>query len=94
MSVSWKAHVRWLSAEAGGRAHPPTGAQYVTVARFDDPAGDWSTDAWSVVVRFGDSREEADVSFLVDDAPAHLLRPGASFELYEGRKKVADVRVL
>jgi hypothetical protein len=85
--------VRWLSSGEGGRAQPPTGEQYVTVARFDDPAGDWSTDAWSVVLKFAGSSEEADVHFLAAEAPHHLLRPGVVFELYEGRMKVAEVNI-
>jgi hypothetical protein len=94
MSEVSRARVRWLSSSEGGRAQPPTGEQYITVARFDDPAGDWSTDAWSVVLRFVGSSEEAEVHFLAPEAPPHLLRPGVVFELYEGRKKVAEVSVV
>jgi hypothetical protein len=90
----FRARIRWLSPEEGGRREPPSGDQYITVARFADPAGDWSSDAWSVVLRFDDSAEEACVSFLVNDAPAHLLQSGTMFELYEGSRKVADVRVV
>jgi hypothetical protein len=94
VSASHPARVHWLSPADGGRAQPPTGAQYVTVARFDDPAGDWSTDAWSVVLSFRGSSEEALVSFLAPEAPSGLLRPGVVFELFEGHRKVADVTVL
>ena len=94
MSSGHRAHVHWLSSAEGGRAQPPTGERYITVARFDDPAGDWSTDAWSVVLRFVGSRDEAEVEFLVAAAPSHLLRSGVMFELYEGHKKVADVNLL
>ena len=94
MSASHRARIRWLSPDEGGRAQPPTGGQYITVARFEHPAGDWSTDAWSVVVSFEGSREEVHVSFLAPEAPSHLLGSGAVFELYEGRKKVAEVTVL
>jgi len=94
MSAAHGARIRWLSADEGGRAQPPTGEQYITVAQFKEPAGDWSTDAWSVVVRFHGSREAADVSFLAPEAPPDLLKPGVVFELYEGRRKVADVSLL
>ena len=93
MSGTHKVRVRWLSAGEGGRAQRPTGSEYITVARFNDPAGDWSTDAWSVVLKFADSPEDADVHFLAPEAPAHLLQTGVVFELYEGRKKVAEVSV-
>jgi hypothetical protein len=88
-----RARVRWLAPHAGGRAQPPSGPEYVAVARFDDPAGDWSSAAWSVVLRFLGSVEDAEVRFLVSEAPAELLRPGVSFEIYEGPRKVADVSV-
>lgn len=94
MSASHRARIRWLSPDEGGRAQPPTGEQYVTVARFEDSAGDWSTDAWSVVLSFKGSPEEAHVSFLAPEAPPHLLKSGVVFELYEGRKKVAEVSVV
>lgn len=94
MRSEHRARVHWLSSDEGGRAQPPTGEQYITVAHFADPAGDWSPDAWSVVLRFMGSTEEAEVHFLAPEAPPHLLGPGVVFDLYEGRKKVAEVRVL
>jgi len=89
-----RARVRWLTKAEGGRDEPPTGEQYVTVARFQDPAGDWSSDGWSVVLRFSGDRQHAEVGFLVPEAPEHLLRERIEFELYEGAKKVAEVTVL
>jgi hypothetical protein len=83
-----------LSPDEGGRTQPPTGEKYVTVARFEDPSGDWSTDAWSVVLYFEGSPEEARASFLVAGAPSHLLQPGVVFGLYEGHRKVAEVTVI
>ena len=94
MSGSSRARVRWLSSSEGGRAEPPAGQQYITVARFSDPAGDWSTDAWSIVLTFLGSSEEAEVHFLAPEAPAHLLRQGQVFELFEGFRKVAEVRIV
>jgi hypothetical protein len=88
------ARIRWLTAEEGGRRRLPTGEIYSAVARFDDPAGDWTTDAWSVVLRFEGSTEQAEVSFLVPTAPRHLIVPGARFEIFEGTTKVAEVEVL
>lgn len=89
-----RAAVRWLTREEGGRDRPPQGPEYVTVARFEDPAGDWSLDAWSVVVRFDGDPEHAAVGFLVDEAPQHLLKSGTEFDLYEGARRVAVVRIL
>jgi len=91
---STRAKIFWIPHSEGGRERTPTGLQYTTVERFKDPAADWSADAWSVVVRFLENRENVEVRFLAEDAPHRLLQPGTAFELYEGYKKVADVRVL
>ena len=88
-----KAVISWVPAAKGGRKQPPTGPVYSTVARFtDDP--DWPARAWSLVVRklkaYGGGRFWfAQVEFLVDAAPHDLLRPGARFDLDEGRKLAA-----
>lgn len=97
MSKTVKAKIDWLSEEAGGRS-PPSGPRYITVARFDDEKEKYPKEAWSLVVEFSNSPDYlilfADVRFLVEDAPVHLLHSGSVFELYEGRKQVATGRVL
>lgn len=94
-----RARLRWLSAAEGGRAAPPTGPRYSTVARFED-AADWPDRAWSIVAEFHGSLDasgtiEVDLSFLApDNAPAALLHVGSRFELFEGRRLVAKGEVL
>jgi hypothetical protein len=92
--------IRWMSAAEGGRNHPPEGPTYSTVARFEDERDKWPREAWSLIVEpvksFGQGGEAvlANVRFLVDEAPRELLRPGARFELCEGRRVVAKGVVL
>jgi hypothetical protein len=76
------ARICWISAAAGGRKQPPTGPRYLTVARFNDDADDWS-----VVV-------EGRIRFLTPDAPIHLLQPGQRCELVEGKRVIATVEIL
>ncbi|MFC3803832.1 MULTISPECIES: hypothetical protein [unclassified Cohnella] len=54
-------------------------------------------DVWTVLVRVtevvDDSHTYADVAFIVDGAPWHLLEPGFSFKLWAGRE-IAAVTIL
>ncbi len=93
-NVIAKAEIEWVPENEGGRASPPPGPRYITVARFEDEKEKYPEEAWSLVVDFNPPQDElgpfnAHVRFLADEAPSHLLRPGSSFELYEGRKLVA-----
>lgn len=94
-----KAKVWWVPKEEGGRDRPPSGPRYITVARFEDDKESYPKEAWSLVLEFNGSPGGslcimADVRFLVDEAPTHLLHPGSSFELYEGRQLVARGEVV
>lgn len=97
MNQNAKALVSWIPESKGGRRTPPTGTGpspgYSTICRFADDAS-WPQTAWTLVLRleraYGEGRYWlADVQFLVPEAPHHLLKDGARFELYEGRKMVA-----
>jgi|688.fasta_scaffold454636_3 hypothetical protein len=88
------ARICWISAAAGGRKQPPTGPRYLTVARFNDDADDWS-----VVVEFEQQPNapgcvEGRIRFLTPDAPIHLLQPGQRCELVEGKRVIATVEIL
>jgi len=94
-----KAKMNWRSQEMGGRVKPPSGSQYITVARFDDEKDKWPDEAWSLVLEFDTLPDAslssiATVTFLVEDAPHHLLHVGSRFELFEGHKCVADGEVI
>ena len=94
-----KARVRWLKEIDGGRAIPPLGPKYSTVARFPEDVANWSDVAWSLILEWStppntDREIIVDVRFLSPDAPEALLHPGAVFELYEGKRCVARAEVL
>ncbi|HEY5315521.1 MAG TPA: hypothetical protein VIK18_23525 [Pirellulales bacterium] len=90
-----RAVVDWLKSDEGGRHQPPTGESvtpYSAVVRF---AGEpWPTGAaWSLVVKKIQANAPnswvAAVHFLVPDAPQEMLSEGRTFDLYEGKKRVA-----
>jgi hypothetical protein len=91
-----RAKIVWLRPGEGGRSEPPSGEgprPYITVVKFEGSNDPWPTVAWSLVVEKVDALDsytwEAEVKFLVDEAPSELLTSGRSFELYEGPKRVA-----
>lgn len=77
---------------------PPPSREYSTVSRFKEDT-DWPEEAWSVVLHFDEPPQEqgspsrGTVRFLVPDAPQDRLKPGASFDVYEGRVKTATVEI-
>jgi len=92
--------VLWTSPEEGGRKAIPQGNRYVTVSRFEEDRETWQKEAWSIVLEFPTSPEiqgnpaRGQASFLSATAPQDRLRPGCIFELFEGPRKVATVKVL
>jgi hypothetical protein len=88
------ARITWLTPEEGGRRQPPPGPRYSAPVRFEgQPVGAEGAN-WSLVVDLvsrppGSADWIAEVRYLVDEAPHELLRVGACFELYEGKKCVA-----
>ena len=86
--------VSWVSAGDGGRSELPGGLEYSTVSKWPGESS-----VWSVVLSFaeppsqGGHRTKGIVRFLVDNAPEGWLKPGEKFEIYEGRRKVADVQI-
>jgi hypothetical protein len=96
LNHSVKVMVEW-SVEK--QAHLPTGGEYSTVARFPDER-DWpSGDTWSIVLELPSAEKmragafEARAHFLISDAPTERLKPGCTFELFEGWVKTATVYV-
>jgi len=88
------ARITWLTAEQGGRGVPPSGPRYVAPVRFDGGVDASECGNWSLVVELVTHPAPsadwiADVRFLADEAPQTWLTDGASFALYEGKKRVA-----
>jgi hypothetical protein len=86
------ARIVWRSAAQGGRQTPPSGPRYISPVRFEGIPD--TQDSWSLVVEpVGGSPNStewfATVRFLVAEAPRELLREGARFELFEGKRCVA-----
>src|SRR5262249_16698388 len=95
------AEIRWLPAKAGGRTAPPEGgATYSTLARFSHESEEqWRREAWSLKLHLlepADSNglQRARLQFLPEARPTECLKPGARFELYEGRRRVAEGVIL
>lgn len=94
------AKVFWVSVAQGGRSDLPKGLQYSTVSKWPHQTDEeWLRSAWSVVLEFDRPAAEqgipssAQVHFLAGEAPTDWLQAGSKFELYEGRRKVADVQI-
>jgi len=93
------AQIIWIPEEQGGRKEPPQGSIYYALARFDDIKDQWPLVAWTLVVKSPIPPTKSlsvvtEVGLLMPNAPAELLRPGSSFELFEGNKLVATGEVL
>lgn len=92
--------VSWLPKEKGGRTKLPDGHQYLTVAKFNEDGPEWIHNAWSVKILFDTSPSSqgnpsiGTASFIAENAPEERLFSGQNFELFEGPKKVATVKVL
>ena len=91
--------IRWIPKDQGGRIVPPQGTgtpPYATLLNFTDNGETWPSDeSWSLVVEkqsAGAVKLEwiAHVHFLASEAPHHLLRAGRTFDLFEGKKCVAQ----
>jgi len=78
----------------------PLPEKYVTVARFPEDLSSWEKGAWSVVLEidpdsWGPGPEVfGTATFLVEEAPWEILRPGVRFEMLEGNRVTATVKIL
>ena len=93
-----RAKISWKRPDEGGRMKPPLGEgspPYATLARLGGSNEPWPpSEGWSLVVEKVEAIDlytwEANVRFLVSEAPSELLTPGRTFELFEGSKCVAS----
>lgn len=92
--------IHWIAQEEGGRSLPPQGISYISVSRFKGQTlEDWKKNAWGIQLDFvGDDEQETGVRyafacFVSDKAPHERLRPGTTFDLYEGPHLVAYAEV-
>lgn len=92
MKIWMKANVQWIPYEKGGRQNPlPENTRYCPMIVFSDEktAESWSAEIY-IIQTNKNNESTIKVSFLSPNAPFRLLKPGAQFELYEGRKYVAQ----
>lgn len=99
MMTKKTAVIHWTPADQGGRKAPPVGPRYVAPAKFMAAAASWPNEAWSLVADLVDSPDElgnwqAEVHFLMDNAPHHLLLNSAEFEFYEGKRCVGHGKIV
>lgn len=92
--IECRAKVRWLSFEEGGRARPPTGPRYSSIARFEKQKEQAPGESWSVVMYIGNDAANVLVSPLVDAVPPELFERGSRFELFEGDTKVGEGEIV
>jgi hypothetical protein len=99
MSHEARAVIRWVPASRGGRQQPPPSADgYTAPARFEsDPQeqrGVWSLRIVRAKPLRGSEVIDANIQFIMPDAPHDILKEGERFELTEGRRVVAKGVVL
>jgi hypothetical protein len=93
------AKIEWLSAEEGGQrtlipviSNERCDNRYCPIIVF--PNSVINGESWSAVIyvkSYIDKYESiARISYLSENAPFELLKKGADFELYEGRRLVAN----
>jgi len=99
--ITKNAIVEWIPQAEGGRSKPPLGVgihPYAPEVRFLDDPWPPTGASWSLVIvkreqSSTNARWNADVNFLVDEAPHDSLTEGREFELYEGNKCVARGKI-
>jgi len=82
----------WPTEESGGRKHIfPKGMRYSPIAIVD--GGENLDSQWGVFVTnisIEGRVSVAEMSYVMENAPHHLLVPGATVVLYDGPRVIAD----
>jgi hypothetical protein len=94
MTPKVRVRFRWTIGPEKGNVRPPSGPTYSTVINLEGRTPGWPNEAWSAVVESiegadPDGNMNANMRFLVQHAPHHLLTTGAKFELLAGAEVVA-----
>lgn len=88
------ANIKWVNNENGGRrTFPPKGTRYCPLIRLDDgkKSMDWSIDSICSDFKY---TNKIIFKFLANNAPEDLIIVGQQYELYEGKRKVAEISIL
>ena len=96
MKKAVKAQIKWTPVEIGGRTTIlPVGMRYCPIIVFDsEQTGEtlWSAEIYNTSIQ--DRTSTADISYLSNKAPFHLLQSGGKFQLYEGQRIVAEGAII
>ncbi len=92
MKSYYIAKIEWVSFEKGGRrVIPPIGTRYCPLIMLDDEKEKkWSID---FVCPDFNKTDLIEFSFLVDGAPTEKIILKKTYDLYEGKKKVAKLYI-
>lgn len=94
MERYFNASIKWISFRRGGRKKvPKEGSRYCPLIRMKEDGSyvDWSIDF--ICPDFAKSNYIV-FKFLVDTAPSYLIKKDAEYEIYEGNKKVAKIKIM
>lgn len=86
--------IEWVPYGEGGRKKVPLkGIRYCPLIRI---YGTVSYEEWSIDFICPDFKETNLIKFkfLVDDAPCELLEKNMTYNIYEGNKKVAKLKII
>ena len=96
MNRTFRARIKWLTEEQGGRKTLPQGDKYGPIISMGKPPS-LSEENWSLFVEYKEMINEfttiAEIRYLSEKAPDNL-GTDVEFELYEGTKLVANGIVL
>jgi len=96
MKTLVKAKINWMPVEIGGRKKiMPIGMKYCPIIIFESEKSDdshWCAEIYNTSIK--DRTSTAEVSYLSDNAPFHLLQSGSKFQLYEGPRMVAEGAII
>lgn len=94
MKSDFNARIEWISYENGGRrCVPPQGTRYCPLIRLYEKE---RCVEWSINFVCPDFNETdlIDFAFLAKEAPIDLVELNKEYDIFEGAKKVAKIRVI
>lgn len=96
MKKNVNARIIWIPLDNGGRKKPiPNDTKYCPIISFPE---NYLLETWSaeivVIETNAEGESNANLSFLLDEAPFELLKKNVKFQLFEGKRLVATGVVL
>lgn len=86
--------IDWIPNEEGGRKKiPPEGTRYCPLIRINEALGntDWSIEFFCPGI---EERMVIKFNFISEKAPMSFLIKNKKYELFEGNKKVAEIKII